>query len=62
MAFYEALPSLPNINTYAYPIAPQPYESPSESYSESSSPDTYVSKPEFSYKLLQLHGAGLTVF
>ncbi|KMQ43866.1 hypothetical protein HL42_5386 [Trichophyton rubrum] len=41
MAFYEALPSLPNINTYAYPIAPQPYESQSESYSESSSPDTY---------------------
>ncbi|EFQ97130.1 hypothetical protein MGYG_00173 [Nannizzia gypsea CBS 118893] len=41
MAFYEALPSLPNINTYAYPMAPQPYESPSESYSESSSPDTY---------------------
>ncbi|EFE31370.1 uncharacterized protein ARB_01766 [Trichophyton benhamiae CBS 112371] len=61
MAFYEALPSLPNINTYAYPIAPQPYESPSESYSESSSPDTYVSKPGFSYELLWRHRTALTV-
>ncbi|KAK2818448.1 hypothetical protein FQN49_007891 [Arthroderma sp. PD_2] len=42
MAFeYEGLPSLPTINTYPYTIGQQPYESHSESYSESSSPDTY---------------------
>ncbi|KAM5455146.1 hypothetical protein MaudCBS49596_001786 [Microsporum audouinii] len=48
MAFYEGLPSLPTINTYAYPMAPHPYESPSESYSESSSPDTYQMRQSIS--------------